>query len=218
MLPLALGACLLVLALPRLVSAVTMLPVEPVLDALQSGRSVGDAELARFAARSAATRHFSYSGAVATDLAGAKLAQADRLPARAQSERRELVEDALELLEEGLAAMPANGFGWASLAYARNLHSGPGIEAVDAWRMSVLTAPAERRLALWRVRFGIAHVSGFLEGDQDLLERQIRFAWRSAPDELARYAISSGPEVVRTIRAALIDQPEDIDKLDSLIP
>jgi hypothetical protein len=70
---------------------------------------------------------------------------------------------------------------------------------------------------LWRVRFGIAHASQFLEGDHDLLERQIRFAWRAVPDQLAQYAKSAEPEVMRIIRAALINQPEDLEKLDGLV-
>lgn len=194
-----------------------MLPVEPVIVALQSGRPVDDAELARFIERSTTARYFSSSGRIAADLAAVKLAWADRLPDLALSERQELVEDASELLEEALTAVPADSFAWASFATALGMGSGSAARAVDAWRMSVLTAPAERRLVLWRVRFGIAHASQFLEGDHDLLERQIRFAWRAVPDQLAQYAKSAEPEVMRIIRAALINQPEDLEKLDGLV-
>jgi hypothetical protein len=34
---------------------------------------------------------------------------------------------------------------------------------------------------------------------------------------LARYAKAAGPGVVRAVRAALFDQPEDLQRFDSLI-
>jgi hypothetical protein len=193
-----------------------MLPAEPILEALQSGRPVSDEDLARFASRTSVARQFSSSGRLATDLAAARLAQADRLPARAQAERRELVEEAVALLEEGLAATPANSFAWARLSYARTLKDGPGPGSVDAWRLSVLTSPAEPRLALWRARLGMALASHFIEGDHDLLDRQIRFAWRHNPKGLAAYAKSAGPEAVRTIRTALLDQPDDLKRFEEM--
>jgi hypothetical protein len=216
-LPLAVGACLVVLGLPRLISAVVTEPVQPTLEALQAGDRVSEEGLARLTGRAALARNFSSSGRVAVELAAAKLAQAARLPERAQTERGELVQDAVALLEEGLAAMPANGFGWAQLAQARLLQDGPGPAAVDAWRMSVLTAPAEPQLALWRARSGIGLASHFIEGDHALLDRQIRFAWQAEPERLAAYAKSAGPEVLTAVRTALIDQPEDLKRFEALV-
>jgi hypothetical protein len=128
-----------------------------------------------------------------------------------------LVQDAVALLEEGLAAMPANGFGWAQLAQARLLQEGPGPEALAAWRMSVLTAPAEPQLALWRARLGTGLALHFVEGDQALLDRQIRFAWRWDPERLAAYAKSAGPQVLGAVRAALDDQPEDLARFETMV-
>jgi hypothetical protein len=217
LLPFALGACLLVFGLPRLASAVVMVPAERVLDALEAGRPVSEEDLGRLAWRASAARRFSASGRFAAQLAGAKLAQADRLPARAQAERRDLVVDAVSLLEGSLSASPADSYGWARLAYARNLRDGAGPGAADAWRMSVLTAPAEPRLALWRVRLGLALAAHLREGDHDLLDRQIRLAWRADPDQLSGFAKSSGPEVTRLVRAALLDQPEDLQRFETLV-
>jgi hypothetical protein len=216
-LPLAVGACLLVLGLPRLISAMVTEPVRPVLEALQAGEPITEQGLARLTGRAALARNFSSSGDVAVELAAAKLAEAVRLPERAQTERGQLVQDAVALLEDGLAAMPANGFGWAQLAQARLLQEGPGPAAVDAWRMSVLTAPAEPQLALWRARAGIGLASHFVEGDHALLDRQIRFAWRWEPERLAAYAKSAGPPVVGAVRTALIGQPEDLQQFDRLV-
>jgi hypothetical protein len=109
---------------------------------------------------------------------------------------------------------PTESFGWSQLAYARRLESGVGAAAVDAWRMSVLTAPADRRLSLWRTRFGIESSLAFSEGDENLLDRQIQFAWTFNRAELARYAKSAGPEAVQTIRAALASQPEDVKSFE----
>ena len=211
-----LGAALLVLGLPRLVSALTMLPAEGVLDAVQAGRSVGEDDLGRFEGRWSLARQFSASGRIATDLAAARLAQSERLPKGSEAERRRLVEESVDLLEEGLAKTPANSFAWARLAYALSLRDGPDVPAVDAWRMSVLTAPADRRLVLWRARMGIALLSRLREGDHDLLDRQIRFAWYADGKGLARYAKEAGPQVVDTIRIALLDTPEDLARFNQL--
>jgi hypothetical protein len=182
-----------------------------------AARPVSEEDLGRLAWRASAARRFSASGRFAAQLAGAKLAQADRLPARAQAERRDLVVDAVSLLEGSLSASPADSYGWARLAYARNLRDGAGPGAADAWRMSVLTAPAEPRLALWRVRLGLALAAHLREGDHDLLDRQIRLAWRADPDQLSGFAKSSGPEVTRLVRAALLDQPEDLQRFETLV-
>lgn len=205
------------LGLPRFVSAIAMLPAEPVVEALQSGRPVGEEGLARFAGRSATARQLSSSGRIATDLAAAKLAAAARLPTEVQSARRMLIEEACALLEEGLAATPSNTFAWAQLANARSLKDGPGSGALDAWRMSVLTGPAEPRLALWRARFGISHAAFLREGDHDLLVRQIRFAWRGDAERFADYARAAGPRAQGIVREALLDQPEDLERFESAI-
>jgi hypothetical protein len=57
----------------------------------------------------------------------------------------------------------------------------------------------------------------FIEGDHTLLDRQIRFAWRSRPEQLAGYAKVGGPDVVRIMRKALLDQPDDLRRFEELI-
>ena len=74
LLPFALGACLLVFGLPRLASAVVMVPAERVGVALEAGRTGSDEEIAGVAWRASAARRFSGSGRFASQLAGARLA------------------------------------------------------------------------------------------------------------------------------------------------
>jgi hypothetical protein len=215
-LPLILSVFLLMLGLPRFVSSVTTLPAQQAVEGLLQGRNVSDEALESSERQLSLARHFSTSGRLAIDLASVKLAEADRLPNRAQGTRAGLVADGIELLEQGLADDPTSSFGWSRLAHGRNLEDGPGPEAVDAWRMSVLMAPADRRLALWRTRFGIESALGFAEGDQFLLDRQVHFAWIFNPTELANYAKAAGLQVSQTIRAALSDQPDDLKRFDEM--
>ena len=216
-LPLILSVFLLVLGLPRLASSLTMLPAQQVVDGIEQDRTISDEIIESSETRLSIARHFSTSGRIAIDLAAVKLAEADRLPARAQGTRAALASDAVALLEQGLSVDPANSFGWSRLAYGRSLENALEGEAVDAWRMSVLTAPTDRRLSLWRARFGIESARGFAEGDQALLDQQIHFAWAYLPDALARYAKPSGPQVIQAIRAALSDQPNELKRFDEMI-
>jgi hypothetical protein len=220
LLPLTVSLIMLILGLPRFVSSLSMVPAEQVIERLLQNGTVSDEALESAESRFSLARHFSTSGRIAIDLAAVKLAEADRLPVPAQSTRAGVVADAEELLRQGLSDDPTESFGWSQLAYARRLESGVGAAAVDAWRMSVLTAPADRRLSLWRTRFGIESSLAFSEGDENLLDRQIQFAWTFNRTELARYAKSAGPEAVQTIRAALANQPDDVKSLrasDALI-
>jgi hypothetical protein len=205
---------LLFLGLPRFVSSLVMLPAEQVTANLLENRTVSDGALESADSRLSLARHFSTSGRIAIELAAVKLAEADRLPVPAQSTRAGVVADAADLLRQGLSDDPTDSFGWCQLAYARRLASGVGAEAVDAWRLSILTAPADRRLSLWRTRFGIQSSLAFAEGDENLLDRQIQFAWAFNRAELARYAKEAGPEAVQIIRAALADEPEDLKRFE----
>jgi hypothetical protein len=214
LLPLTVSLFLLILGLPRLVSSLVVLPAEQVTEGLLQNGAVSDEALESSDSRFSLARHFSTSGRIAIELAAVKLAEADRLPVPAQSTRSGVVADAEELLRQGLSEDPTNSFGWSQLAYARRLESGVGPETVDAWRMSVLTAPADRRLSLWRTRFGIESSLAFAEGDQNLLDRQIQFAWAFNRAELARYAKAAGAEAVQMIRAALANQPEDVKSFE----
>lgn len=207
---------LLMLGLPRFVSSLTMLPAEQVISGLLHNQAVSQEVLESSETRLSLARHFSTSGRIAVDLAAVKLAGADRLPTRAQNTRAGLIADARELLQQGLSDDPTDSFGWLQLAYARRVASGVGAETVNAWRMSVLTAPADRHLALPRTRLGIEYSVAFAEGDQNLLDRQIYFAWIYQGPELARYAKSAGSQAVQTIRAALADQPDILKRFDEM--
>jgi len=212
-LPLVLGVALVALGVPRLVAAVTMLPAEPVVVTLQQGGKVGDDDLAAFEHRWTRARAFVSWGRLDSDLALAKLARAERLTS--PSDRRALTEEAIALLREALSRTPSNSFAWARLAYALALKDGPTEEGAEAWRMSVLTAPADRRLTLWRAEFGIALLPRLSSGSTDLLNRQIRFAWRFGGKDLVRYAKASGN--VAIIRAALLDQPDALKRFEKAL-
>ena len=212
-LPLVLGVALVALGVPRLIAAVTILPAEPVMATLQQGGKVGDDDLAAFEQRWTRARAFVSWGRLDSDLALAKLARAERLSS--PSDRRALTEEAIRLLREALSRTPSNSFAWARLAYALALRDGPTEEGAEAWRMSVLTAPADRRLTLWRAEFGVSLLPRLSSSSTDLLYRQIRFAWRFSGKDLVRYAKASGNAGI--IRAALLDQPDDLRKFEKAL-
>lgn len=207
LLPLALSAALLMLGLPRLVGAVATLPFEPQVEALKSGRDLTHSELSRLDSRWSIARRFTSSGEISAELAAIKMATADQLPERATTERRDLIGSAAELLRESLSEGPANAFAWARYAAALSEEGRP--EAIDAWRMSVLTSPADRRLLLWRSQFALARVAQLAQIDRDLLDSQIRLAWRHDRDALLRFARRAKPAAVQILRAALVQRPED---------
>lgn len=214
LLPLVLSAALLMLGLPRLVSTVATLPYESQLKVLQAGRDLTESELRRLDRRWSVAHRFSSSGEIPAELAAIKLAQADQLPERAASEHRALIGNATALLEESLAEGPANAVAWARLAYARSLAQETGGDAVAAWRMSVLTAPADLRLLVWRSRFGLSRIAQLAQGDRDLLDAQIRLAWRYDRKGFVRFARESGPDAVQILRGTLIGQPEDMARFE----
>ena len=87
--------------------------------------------------------------------------------------------------------------------------------AVEAWRMSILTDPAEPRLLLWRSEIGLGGMAALTADDMKLLEQQLRLAWRregQAVLDLAREY-----SAVSVLERALAESPEDLAQLKSLL-
>jgi hypothetical protein len=215
--PLLLSAALLMLGLPRLAGTAATLSSQPQIQALQAGREVSDLELSRLDRTWSVAHRFSPSGEISAQLAAIKLEEAGRLSERAATERRALIADATALLQESLAGSPANSFAWARLAHALALAQEGGSEAVAAWRMSVLTAPADRRLLLWRSRFALARTAQLAQEDRELLDAQIRMAWRYDRKAFLNFARASEPDAVNLLRAALLDEPREAARFDQAL-
>jgi len=208
---LALGAALVHLALPRLAAAVVALPGDPVAEALQAEARPGAADLATLREGRLQAADFIKSGRLATDLALADLALLAEPGAPAEQAR--LLAEAVIELRRGLALAPMDGFAWARLAYVLAPDGGPSPAAVAAWRMSILTAPAEPRLAYWRMALGLALRPALAPADRDRLDQQIRWAWKYSPRQLVELA--RRPDLTAIIRAALAADPAQAQRFDA---
>src|SRR5262249_45656376 len=141
-----LAAFLLAAGVPRLLAALAMLPGDPVLAEVEDGKTVDATALALLIDGRQEARRYVADPRLNTDIALAELLQVDQ-QAMGDRERRALVDQAIDQLRLGLAAVPANSFAWARLAHALALQGGRNDAALAAWRLSIATAPAEPKLA-----------------------------------------------------------------------
>ena len=205
------GAVLLGLGVPRLLGALTLFPGDPIADAIKDGQAVGDARLTVLLDSRAAARRFLPASKTELDIALGRLA-ALKATSSGGSERKSLLDQTIDSLRRGLAAAPGDSFAWARLAYAIALRDGRG-SAAPAWRMSILTSPADPKLVLWRVKFGFGLLPHLDAADQPRLAQQIRFSWRFARRDLADFAREHGLQLV--LRRVLSTEP-DVAQLNQL--
>jgi hypothetical protein len=105
---------------------------------------------------------------------------------------------------------PAQSFSWARLAWFRYIQEGPSAESLSFLRMSIYTAPAKRSLLFWRLRLSALHRQFWDDDFENLLKRQIVFAWRVSPARLDRAASESGIE--NLAREVLQDSLQDLER------
>jgi hypothetical protein len=105
---------------------------------------------------------------------------------------------------------PAQSFSWARLAWFRYIQEGPSAESLSFLRMSIYTAPAKRSLLFWRLRLSALHRQFWDDDFENLLKRQIVFAWRVSPARLDRAASESGIE--NLAREVLQDALQDLER------
>ncbi len=109
-----------------------------------------------------------------------------------------------------LAREPAHSFTWARLAWFRYIQEGPSAESLSFLRMSIYTAPAKRSLLFWRLRLSALHRQFWDDDFENLVKRQIVFAWRVSPGRLAATASESGIE--NLAREVLQDSLQDLER------
>jgi hypothetical protein len=171
-----LAAFLLATAVPSLLGALARLPADTIVEAISESRPASPEDLDTLIAASATAEGFLPNPRYATDLASARLRQAMAAPA-GSAERTRRLDDALAALRRGLFSQPASSFAWARLAEIVAL-ARPGEPAapLEAWRLSVDTAPAEPRLVAWRARFGAERLAVLTPEDRTRLLRQTLLA------------------------------------------
>jgi hypothetical protein len=205
------GAVLLVGGVPQTITALTILPGNPVLTEIQNLRPVGRDDLEILIASKRRGLRFGESGREWTDLGLAQL-----LLAREQGVpggiKIEMVSQAIVSLKTGLALAPANPFAWTRLAYAQSLMTGPSPSVASALRMAMLTARYEPRLLFIRLELCLRSWSYFRTDDHELVFQQVRLAWRKNGKRLVDMAVKTGQ--VNVVRAALLGSRKDLSAFE----
>src|SRR5258706_5217862 len=142
---------LLAAGVPRLLAAVLLLPGDPPLADVKAGKAVDAASLRIIIDSRLNGQRFAADPRFGTDIALAQIQLADQMTPGAP-QRDALFSQAIDQLRLGLAAAPGNSFAWARLAYALRQRPTPGMTELEAWRLSIASAPADPKLVAWRGR------------------------------------------------------------------
>lgn len=200
----ALGAGLVGLGLPRLVSALLTIDARAVLWEARSGGALPTERLASAAADLDAAQRWVSDGEVLSDRGFLLVRQAQATPPG--PERAALLDQAAAATAAGLAAAPAQPSAWARLAWLHMVR-GDRASAVPALRMSLLTGPVAPALMASRLDLGLSLLPVLDADTHTLLRRQIRLVWVVAPDTIATMA--QNKETGGFVRDALNDLSEE---------
>ena len=198
---------LLVLAVPRTISAFVTIPSGPVMIKLQLLQPVATEELNTLIESQHRGLNWDSRGRTRTDLGLARLLMADQRP-RDDSQWQANMDEAIKSLREGLALAPANPYAWTRLAYAETQLNGWSPAAIAALRLAFVTAPYEPRLVLSRLRLSFLAWPHMTPEDRRLVFQQISYAWKDGPRELTVLAMDL--RVANLVRAALLTSPDDL--------
>ena len=206
-LALLLGGLVLWLAVPRLLASALLALRDPVLQQMDAGEPVSEAELLGLIA----SRELALSWVEdreAHDQRGTALAELAFRADTPNVAERTTLERAVGATRAGLAVAPADPRDWLQLAYLLVLLEGdPNREAADALLLSIRTgafqAPA---LLLRRLFWALTHWTFYDKDERRQIADQIRLAWRVAPGKLADLALDF-PEFFVPIASALEEVP-----------
>jgi hypothetical protein len=207
-LALVLGALILSLALPRLLASALMAMRDPVIQQIDAGAPVAQAELLGLSA----SRELALGWVEDREAYGERamaLAQLALQSAPEDGARRALLERAVAALRAGLAAAPADPRHWVQLAHLLVLLEGDLNRQAAAALLFSMQVGAYQAPDLIRRRlfWALAHWTFYDEQERRQIGEQIRLAWRAAPGEVADLALYN-PEFQAPIESALEDVPE----------
>lgn len=170
----ALGAILLVLAVPRLIAALIGLEARDVVWDVHGGQAVPAAVLSDAADHIEAAGRWAADGESAGDRGLLLLEAAKASPVPADGVR--LRAEAEAATAEALALAPGQPSLWLRLAHLRHAH-GDRQGALAAFRMSVMTGPFVPALMISRTTLG-ADLLPIMDAEtRTLFKRQIRLTW-----------------------------------------
>jgi hypothetical protein len=200
------------LAVPRVLASALLALRDPVIQRMDAGERVSEAELlGLIASRELALGWV--EDRETHDERGTALAE---LALRADTQsaiERATLERAVGATRAGLAVAPADPRDWMQLAYLLVLLEGDtNRKAAEALLMSLRTGAFQAPEFLQRRLFwSLAHWPFYDDRERRQIGDQIRLAWRAAPGALADLALRQ-PEFFAPIAAALETVPGARDK------
>jgi hypothetical protein len=198
-----LAAAILAIGVPSIASAWRELS----LDARLAGGTAGTTKAVDWQAAIAAIGSRPESSPSEREkLAFALLDQADKSPV-SDDRRMALINQAADEFRNYLADVPGDGRAWAGLADAR-LQSGDRNGAVQALKMSILTAPWLGTLLAWRCGLGLDLFGALDLETRELLSGQFRVAIRRSAPALVRTVVSR--KAALAARILLASSPDEL--------
>ena len=206
-LALLLGALILGLALPRVLASAVLALRDPVIQRIDAGEPVSDAELLGLVASRELALGWVEDRETHDERATALARRAFEQEPQSATQRATLAQ-AVAALRAGLALGPAEPKGWMQLADLLVLLEGdPNRKAAEALLLSMRTGAYQTPDFLNRRLFwALAHWTFYDEGERRRIGDQIRLAWRLAPEELAELVLHV-PDFRAPITAALEQVP-----------
>jgi hypothetical protein len=202
-----LGGLILWLAVPRMLASAWLALRDPVIQQLDAGEAVSEAELLGLIA----SRELALSWVEdrdAYDERGTALAELALRGDRLGAAERATLQRAIGATRAGLAVAPADPRDWIRLAHLLVLLDGdPSREAATALLFSIRTgAFVAPDLLRRRLFWSLAHWPFYDHEERRQIADQVRLAWRVAPGEVAELALDL-PELFAPIAAALEEVP-----------
>ena len=204
---LLLGGLILWLAVPRVLASAWLALRDPVIQQMDAGDPVAEAELLGLIASRELALGWVEDRETHDERASALAELAFRGDTQGAAERATL-KRAIDATRAGLAAAPADPRDWTQLAYLLVLLEGePSRSAAEALLASLRTGPFQAPdLLRTRLFWALAHWSFYDDEEWRQVGDQIRLTWRVAPGALADLALDE-PEFFAPIAAALEEVP-----------
>lgn len=175
---LGLALLLIGIAVPRFIAAVVMASGTPGLDDISAGKPVSDLVLADVL----------QSRQTVVELTSDMKAREDLVYLLIQQDGSQAsIENAIQILEEGLATDPIDDSAWALLAKLRALTPGGHGDALIAWKTSRAIGPYEYNLYNDRAVIGILLFAQASDEDRALIKSDLERAYARNRRELNRY-------------------------------
>jgi hypothetical protein len=201
-----LGALILWLAVPWVLASALLAMRDPVMQEMEAGERVSDAELLGLIA----SRELALSWVEDRETHAERGTALAELAFREESEGadRATLERAVRAVQAGLAVAPAAPRDWMQLGYLLALLEGDtNRQAAEALLLSIRTGAFQAPDSLLRRLFwSLAHWSFYDQEEQRHIGDQVRLAWRIAPGELAELALHV-PDFFAPIASALEKAP-----------